>query len=87
VQLLEIILYHHDGRTRRVEFAPGALNIVTGESATGKSALLTIVEYCLGRSTMLVPVGPISTTVAWYGALWQLEGTRAFVARPAARRR
>jgi len=85
VQLLQIILYHRDGRTRPLDFKPGALNIVTGESQTGKSALLTIVEYCLGRSTMLVPVGPISDTVAWYGALWQMEGTRAFVARPAPR--
>lgn len=83
MQLLAIILYHRDGRTRRVDFQPGALNIVTGESQTGKSALLTIVEYCLGRSKMLVPVGPISDTVVWYGALWQLGDTRAFVARPA----
>lgn len=83
MQLLAIVLYHADGRTRRLNFEPGALNIVTGESHTGKSALLTIVEYCLGRSTMLVPVGPISDTVAWYGVLWQLDDGRAFVARPA----
>lgn len=83
MQLLAIVLYHADGRTRRLDFEPGALNIVTGESQTGKSALLTIVEYCLGRSTMLVPIGPISETVVWYGALWQLEDGHAFVARPA----
>lgn len=84
MQLLALVLYNADGRTRRLDFTPGALNIVTGESGTGKSALLTIVEYCLGRDTNLVPVGPISDTVEWYGALWQLdyEGARAFVARP-----
>lgn len=83
MQLIAIILYNADGRIRRLDFETGALNVVTGESQTGKSALLTIVEYCLGRSTMLVPVGPISDTVVWYGALWQLEDGRAFVARPA----
>lgn len=82
MQLLAITLYNADGRTRTVDFEPGALNIVTGESQTGKSALLTIVEYCLGRSQVLVPVGPISDTVVWYSALWQLEEGRAFVARP-----
>lgn len=84
VQLLALILYNADGRTRRLDFAPGELNIVTGESGTGKSALLTIVEYCLGRGTNLVPVGPISDTVEWYAALWQLDdaGARAFTARP-----
>lgn len=84
MQLLAIVLYNADGRTRRLDFEPGALNIVTGESQAGKSALLTIVEYCLGRSTMMVPVGPIADTVVWYSTLWQLDdGGRAFVARPA----
>lgn len=84
MQLLALVLYNADGRTRRIDFMPGQLNIITGESGTGKSALLTIVEYCLGRNTNLVPVGPISDTVEWYGALWQLDdaGARAFVARP-----
>lgn len=87
MQLLAIVLYHGDGRVRRLNFKPGALNIVTGQSETGKSALLTIIDYCLGRSEMNVPVGIISSTVAWYGSLWEIEGTgpqalRAFVGRP-----
>lgn len=85
MQLLSLVLYNADGRIRRLDFVPGALNIVTGESGTGKSALLTIIEYCLGRDTILVPVGPITDTVEWYGVLWQLddaEGGHAFVARP-----
>lgn len=84
MQLLSLVLYNADSRMRRLDFAPGALNIVTGESGTGKSALLAIVEYCLGRDTNFVPVGPITDTVEWYGALWQLDahGSHAFVARP-----
>jgi hypothetical protein len=86
VQLLALALYARDGRRRDVRFQPGKLNIVTGESKTGKSALLTITEYCLGRDRNLVPAGPITSTVAWYAALWQLPGGgRAFVARPAPR--
>jgi Protein of unknown function (DUF3732) len=83
VQLLLLILYHADGRTRLVEFRPGQLNIVTGESRTGKGALLTIVDYCLGRDSMQVPTGPITDTVAWYATLWQLENGQVFIARPA----
>jgi len=83
VQLLSLILYHADGRTRLVDFRPGQLNIVTGESRTGKGALLTIVDYCLGRDSMQVPAGPITDTVAWYATLWQLESGQVFVARPA----
>jgi hypothetical protein len=84
MQLLSLILYGPSGERRDVAFEPGQLNIVTGESQTGKSALLTIVEYCLGRDSMRVPAGPISDTVTWYAALWQLApGARAFVGRPA----
>ncbi|HEY5854244.1 MAG TPA: DUF3732 domain-containing protein [Aldersonia sp.] len=87
MQLLALALYAHDGRRRDVRFLPGRLNIVTGESKTGKSALLAITEFCLGRDTYLVPAGPITDHVAWYGSLWQLtealDGPRAFVGRPA----
>lgn len=88
MQLLALALYQHGGRNRRdVRFKPGELNIVTGESKTGKSALLTITEFCLGRDSYLAPAGPIANQVAWYGSLWQLTddpvGPRAFVGRPA----
>ncbi|MGI5214878.1 DUF3732 domain-containing protein [Plantactinospora sp. CA-290183] len=83
MQLLAIILYSNHGRRRVLSFTTGALNIVTGESKTGKSALLDIVEYCLGRDTLQMPIGPITSTVSWYAALFDLDGGRAFVARPA----
>lgn len=83
MQLLAIVLYSNQGDRRVLEFTTGALNVVTGESKTGKSALLDIVEYCLGRDSMQMPVGPITRTVAWYAALFELDGGRAFVARPA----
>jgi len=86
MQLISLAVYNRDGARRDVEFNPGRLNIVTGESKTGKSALLDMVEYCLGRDTIMMPVGPITSTVVWYAALFQLpDGARAFVARPAPR--
>jgi hypothetical protein len=48
MQLLAIILYGAMGEQRIITFRPGALNIVTGISATGKSSLLDIVDFCLG---------------------------------------
>ncbi|MBB4766041.1 DUF3732 domain-containing protein [Amorphoplanes digitatis] len=83
MQLLAIVLYSRRGQKRVVGFKPGALNIVTGESQTGKSALVAITDYCLGRDEIMVPIGREFATVAWYGALWQLDGGRAFVGRPA----
>lgn len=86
MQLLSLAVYNRDGDRRDVEFKSGRLNIVTGESKTGKSALLDMVEYCLGRDTIMMPIGPITSTVVWYAALFELPGGgRAFVARPAPR--
>jgi phage shock protein A len=85
MQLLAIILYSAAGEQRVIRFRPGALNVVTGVSATGKSALLDIVDFCLGRSTLTMAVGPISDRVEWYAVIVQLPNGQAFVARPAAR--
>ncbi|ARH89028.1 DUF3732 domain-containing protein [Streptomyces sp. MOE7] len=83
MQLRSIILYSKSGEKRVLEFRLGALNIVTGTSQTGKSALLDIVDFCMGRDEVTLPIGPISRTVAWYAALFQLADTRVFVARKA----
>ncbi len=85
MQLLAIILYNAAGEQRIIRFNPGALNIVTGISATGKSALLDIVDFCLGRKTLTMAVGPISDLVDWYAVIVQLPNGQAFIARPAAR--
>jgi hypothetical protein len=85
MQLLAIILYNALGEQRIIQFRPGALNVVTGISATGKSALLDIVDFCMGRSTVTMAVGPITDRVVWYAVLVQLPGGRAFIARPTAR--
>lgn len=83
MQLRSIILYSKSGEKRVLDFALGELNIVTGTSQTGKSALLDIVDFCMGRDEVTLPIGPISRTVSWYAALFQLPDTRAFVARKA----
>lgn len=83
MQLLMISIYNFDGDRRDVEFEPGKLNIITGESETGKSALLTIVDYCLGRDKPTVPTTKPFRSVSWYATLWQFDdGSRAVLARP-----
>jgi hypothetical protein len=42
-----------------VPFHPG-LNVITGKSSTGKSAILEIFDYCMGSSEDTIPVGVIT---------------------------
>lgn len=83
MQLISLALYHSDGRRRAVDFKPGSLNIVTGFSKTGKSALLDIVDFCLGRDDAPIPRTKVFRSVAWYSTLWEFaDGSRAMLARP-----
>ncbi|MFF2271592.1 DUF3732 domain-containing protein [Agromyces sp. NPDC058136] len=83
MQLLRLAIYNFDGRQKPIDFKPGSLNIVTGFSKTGKSALLDIVDFCLGRDDAPIPRTKAFRPVAWYGTLWELaDGTRAFLGRP-----
>lgn len=81
VQILDIVLYSHNGRHRVLTMQPGGFNVITGASKTGKSALIDIVDYCFGSGECRVPEGPIRRCVAWFGIRLQLANGQAFVAR------
>ncbi|HUV14167.1 MAG TPA: DUF3732 domain-containing protein, partial [Acidobacteriota bacterium] len=82
MKIRSILLYSHKGHLRQLSFASG-LNIITGRSSTGKSALSNIVEYCIGRSSFNVPEGVIRDKVAWYGVIYDFPGEQVLVAKPA----
>lgn len=53
-----------DGRVHHVHFLSG-LNIITGKSSTGKSAIIEIFDYCFGTqvpmpSIWLCPTKPLA---------------------------
>lgn len=84
MRLKSIHLYSGDGRRRDLVFHDG-LNIITGRSSTGKSALSEIIEYCMGRSTFLVPEGAIQDRVSWYAVIYRFVGEEVLIAKPAPR--
>lgn len=81
VQILDIVLYSHDGNCRALSLQPGEVNVITGASKTGKSALIDIVDYCLGSGSCRVPNGIIRRSVSWFGLRLQVGEGQAFVAR------
>ncbi|MGL3210672.1 hypothetical protein [Bradyrhizobium sp. BR 1433] len=81
VQIRAIAIYSHDGERRDIRFNLGALNIVTGSSKTGKSALLDIVDYCWGRSECTIAEGEIRRGVSWFAVLFDRDGEGILIAR------
>ena len=82
-QILDIVLYAHDGQRQVLSLKPGAINVITGDSKTGKSSLIDIVDYCLGSSDCHVPEGILRRAVAWYGLRLSVSDGQLFVARRA----
>jgi hypothetical protein len=80
-QILEVVLYNRDGRRRVLSLSPGTVNVITGDSKTGKSALIEIVDYCLGAGECRIPEGIIRRTVGWVGVKLQTSKGVVFVAR------
>ena len=76
----KIILYSHDGRRRDVTFVPGAVNIITGRSNRGKSALTEIIDYALGADECHLPPR-VRDASSWVGVLWINDKTRCFICR------
>ncbi|WP_084864044.1 DUF3732 domain-containing protein [Salibaculum halophilum] len=75
-----IVLYSHDGEKRILRFGPG-LNVITGKSKTGKSAIIDIIDYCLGRGSFNVAEGEIRKRVSWFGLHLSNKGDEVFIAR------
>ncbi len=83
IAILKIILWPKDTKhePRIIPFQPGKINIITGESATGKSTLTSIIDYCLGSGKCAIPVGLIRNVTGWFGLHLQLANTEMIVAR------
>tara|TARA_B100000678_G_scaffold153122_1_gene127828 strand:- start:5565 stop:7475 length:1911 start_codon:yes stop_codon:yes gene_type:complete len=81
MRVAEILVYSHDGQARKITFVSSGLNIITGESKSGKSAIIHILDYCLGSKNCHVPLGIIREKVAWYAVKLVLDEGELFVAR------
>jgi hypothetical protein len=66
---------------RVVDFMPGVVNVITGASQTGKSALIPIVDYCLGAGKCAIPVGTIRDAVDWFGVVVETSQGQVLLAR------
>lgn len=82
MKIHSMYVYSHNGQRRDLLFKIDGLNIITGRSSTGKSALSEIIEYCMGRSTFNVPEGVIRDKVAWFAVIYQFEHEQILVAKP-----
>ena len=81
MQIRKIILYKSSGEKREMDFELGKVNIITGESKTGKTALIEIINYCLGSKSCKIPEGFIRRNVTWFSIILSFKQEEIFIAR------
>lgn len=82
-QVRAIHLYNPRGQRRSIEFRLNDVNIITGRSATGKSSVIDIIDYCLGSRGHHVAAGVIRRAVVFYAVELQTAEGIVLVARAA----
>lgn len=83
-QIKEIILWPKNTvfKPRRLKFELDTVNIISGASKTGKSAIIPIVDYCLGSEKCTIPVNTIRDSCEWFGILVQtINGQKLYARR------
>jgi hypothetical protein len=82
-QLRKLVLWPRiDAPPRVLRFKSGAVNVISGASKTGKSAVIPIVDYCLGADKCAIPVGVIRENCAWFGIVIEtVEGQKLLARR------
>ncbi|MBK8484736.1 MAG: DUF3732 domain-containing protein [Saprospiraceae bacterium] len=66
---------------RIVSFELNKVNVITGESHKGKSALVHIIDYCLGSGKCSIPVGHIRDKTEWFGVHLITDKTELLILR------
>lgn len=76
-----ITLWSRRGERRTLAFARNRVNVLSGESHTGKSALLDIIDYCFLASSHKLPDSVINENVEWYGLKFYVNDKTYALAR------
>jgi len=81
-QIAEVVIYNKQHEHPRIiPFNPGSVNIITGKSHTGKTALLDIINYCLGSDICTVSQGVIRENSDWFALKIRTTNSEVFIAR------
>ena len=81
MQIAKLVLYKDSRHVREIPFRIGGVNIIVGDSKTGKSALIAIVDYCLASDECDVAAGVIRENVYWFAIVVDFGNDKYMLAR------
>lgn len=82
-KISQIILWPKQSgkKPRVIKFAMRGVEVITGQSQTGKSSLISIIDYCLGSEKCTIPVGEIRDAAEWFGVVLKFPKSEMLLAR------
>ncbi len=78
----QVAIFSGKGDKRHIPFNEG-VNIITGDSKTGKSALIEIIDYCMFSSRSSIPKGKITDFASLFVVVFQVDEIFIVIGRPA----
>lgn len=81
---LEKIILWPVNKLNKIEvigFSIDKINVIHGRSGTGKSSIISIIDYCLGASRCSIPVGLIRDEVDWFGVVVSINNNKVIICR------
>jgi hypothetical protein len=79
----KIILWLNNEKKRELVFKPNKVNVITGDSNTGKTAILEIIDYCYFSSKSTISESIINENVSWYGLKININDKKYTIGRKA----
>lgn len=78
-----LILYpkNKEFNPRFIRFEENKINVISGYSQRGKSAIISIIDYCLASSDCNIPIGLIRETVDKFALYITINNKNVFIAR------
>ena len=82
-QILKLLIWPKSKEfpPQEINFELGKLNVITGASRTGKSAIIPIIDYCLASSDCNIPIDTIRDHSSWYGIIIQTDIKQILISR------
>lgn len=77
----KVVLWLNNGTKRELIFLPNKINVITGDSSTGKTAVLEIIDYCLFSNRPKISQSIINENVTWYGIKFVINDKTYTIAR------
>jgi len=79
--VLKIHLKMKNRTVRELVFEKNKINIVRGHSATGKTSIFQIFDYCFLSNETDIPTEIIAENIRWYGIQFMINDKKYFIAR------